>query len=258
MAEPLPEVKIDTTSVDGLEVLFDKDCPVSSSPVEGQSFKRGTVQEGSKPQPFSSGNVQDQTTADTSSVQHGPRDLIQPITVDEAARLLNISTNAVCKRLRKGSLIGQKIPGKFKDEWLVEGTGLASVLKIDIELIEDGPETAPAKQGTVLDQTTRDGSVQNDPESGSAKSGNVQDQTTVSARSVVNSPESVVRLVDLVEKQAAKLEAAAGQIGYLQAQLESQSRLLEIRDEQIKLLTDSQNKATLWSRLYSWLASKGG
>lgn len=214
MSEPAPVVKIDSVSVDGLEVLFDEDSP-------------------QLPQAASS-SVQDQTSIGPGSVPESPspKKLVHPITVDEAARLLNISTNAVCKRLRKGSLVGQKIPGKFKEEWLVEGAGLIEVLKVDFNSVQESPPEDPAG------------------------SSSVQDQTGVSPGSVQESPESLSRLVDLVEKQAAKLEAAAGQIGYLQAQLESQSRLLEAKEAEIKLLTDSQHKASWWLRFSSWFLGK--
>ncbi|MBX9685737.1 MAG: helix-turn-helix domain-containing protein [Candidatus Obscuribacterales bacterium] len=212
MSEPAPVVKMDRVSVGGLEVLFDKDSPEAP--------------------PAASSSVQDQAGIGPGSVQESPKKLVHPITVEEAARLLNISTNAVCKRLRKGALVGQKIPGKFKEEWLVEGAGLIEVLKVDFN------------------------SVQDSPPDDLATSSSVQDQTDIGPGSVQESPESLTRLVDLVEKQAAKLEAAAGQIGYLQAQLESQSRLLEAKEAEIKLLTDSEHKAGWWVRFSSWFLGK--
>lgn len=90
-----------------------------------------------------------------------------------------------------------------------------------------------------------------------AGSGSFQDQTALSPGSVQESPRELTRLVDLVEKQAAKLEIAAGQIGYLQAQLESQVKLLESKDSQIKLLTDSQHKPSWWNRFCSWFIGGG-
>lgn len=209
VSEPAQVVKIDSVSVEGMEVLFDKDSPVLQA---------------------TSGSVQDHTNASPGSVQESSRKLVHPITVEEAARLLNISTNAVCKRLRKGTLVGQKIAGKFKEEWLVEGAGLIEVVNVDFDSVQDGP-----------------------PEN-SAPSSSVQDHTDASPGSVQKTAESLRVLVDLVEKQASKLEAAAGQIGYLQAQVESQSRLLEAKEAEIKLLTDSQHNAPgWWTRLCWWL-----
>jgi hypothetical protein len=51
-----------------------------------------------------------------------------------------------------------------------------------------------------------------------------------------NSDESINRLVELVDKQAAKLEVASGQIGYLSAQIENYQN-------QVKLLPDLEEKA---------------
>lgn len=214
MAEPASEVKTDSASIEGFDEVFSEDGPMSHSP--------------------NSSTVQDRTKESSSSVQESPCSaLAHPISVEEAASLLKISTNAVCKRLRKGSLIGKKIQGKFKDEWVVEGAGLIEVLDLDFSQNhhQDGPEEAT-------------------PETGS-----VQDRTKDSSSSVQESPNATSMLVELVEKQAAKLEAAAGQIGYLQAQLESQTKALEKRDEQIKLLTDSQHKSGWWARFCSWFKS---
>lgn len=207
MSEPAPEVKYSSVSVEGLEVFFDADSPNIALP--------------------ESSSVQDQTDPGSRSVQDSPK-LKHPISVDEAARLLNISANAVCKRLRKGSLKGEKTPGKYKDEWLVEGAELIQVLNVEIASVQDSP--SPVAE----------------------ESCSVQDQTDQGSRSVQDSPESLTQLVELVEKQALKLEVAAGQIGYLQAQLETQTKLLEIRDEQIKLLTDSQHRKAWWSQFCAW------
>lgn len=172
--------------------------------------------------------VQDKTSDTPSSVQDSPSGLLHPISVEEAARLLGISPNAVCKRLRKRALIGKKIIGKFKDEWLVEGSGLIEVINVELGKVEDSPQGA------------------------TYESSPVQDQTNDRPSSVQDGPDSMTRLLDLVGKQSAKLEAAAGQIGYLQAQLETQTKLLQVKDNQLKLLTDSQHKRGWWARLGSW------
>lgn len=212
MGDPAVDTKVDPLNVEGLEDIFAKDGP--------QNDQETTW------------TVLDQTEQNTSSVQDGPGKLVHPISVEEAANILKISPNAVCKRLRKGSLLGNKIPGKFKDEWLVEGAGLIEVLSIDVKQKQDSSDEAPPENSTV------------------------QDQTTHNSRTVQEGPnEHTSRLLDLVEKQAAKLEAAAGQIGYLQAQLESQTRLLETKESQIKLLTDTSHPKSIWARLASWFTS---
>lgn len=57
----------------------------------------------------------------------------------------------------------------------------------------------------------------------------------------------VLRLLDIIEKQNNRLEAASGQIGYLQAQLEN-SR------ETVKLLED-RSKSPWWRRMWESLTS---
>jgi hypothetical protein len=57
----------------------------------------------------------------------------------------------------------------------------------------------------------------------------------------------ILRLLDIIEKQNSRLEAASGQLGYLQAQLEN-SR------ETVKLLED-RTKCPWWRRL--WESLKG-
>jgi hypothetical protein len=49
----------------------------------------------------------------------------------------------------------------------------------------------------------------------------------------------------IIQDLQSKVEAASYRIGYLQHQIESQQ-------EQIKLLTDSQHKASWWGRLKTW------
>lgn len=199
-------VQTTSVSVEGFEDVFVQDSPE----VESSS-------------------VQEQTLIEISSVEDSPLNLANPITVDEAAKLLHISANAVCKRLRKGTLKGQKIPGKFKDEWLVEGAGLIEVVVGE----EDSPEEEHGQSRPVHDQQP-------------LKNGLVQD----------GSEKSMSRLLDLIEKQAARLESAAGQIGYLQAQIAEREQDIVERDSQIKLLTDSQHKKGWLARFCAWFVGQ--
>lgn len=223
MGDPLPELEIDAVSIDGLEDVFSQDSPIEISPISPAVQAR--TQDGA-----------DQVQDSSSSVHESPQTLVHPISVEEAAKFLRISTNAVCKRLRKGSLVGKKTQGKFKEEWLVEGAGLIEILNIDMpSSVQDCPPENEADESTVQDQP-----------------GVYKELSHTSPSSVLESPQATVQLIELVEKQAAKLEAAAGQIGYLQAQLASQKEALETKEEQLKLLTDSQHKTGWWARLSSW------
>jgi hypothetical protein len=56
------------------------------------------------------------------------------------------------------------------------------------------------------------------------------------------------RLWKLLQEKDAKIEALVMRTGYLQAQIET-------KEDQIKLLTDSQYKSGWWPRLKSWLTN---
>jgi hypothetical protein len=212
MGDSAPELINDPLAVEGLENLFDQDSPLKII--------------------SSDSTVQDSTEQVPRSVQDVPSGLVHPISVDEAAKLLNISSNAVCKRLRKGTLVGTKIAGKFKDEWLVEGAGLIEILNVDFSSVQDSSDEISDKERTFQDQAeTRD-------------------------RSVQESPDAALTLLALIEKQAAKLEAAAGQIGYLQAKMEEQNKQLEQKTEQLKLLTDSQHKRGWFQKFTNWFLGR--
>ena len=75
-----------------------------------------------------------------------------------------------------------------------------------------------------------------DPINHSAKQGAEHGADTLLAEHQSNEAESVNRLVELVDKQAIKLEVASGQIGYLSAQIESYQN-------QVRLLPDLQAQA---------------
>lgn len=215
VSEAANKLEVSSISVEGFEDVFDSDSPEDLS-------------EGDR-------TALDQTRNESSSVEDGPDELKHPITVEEAAAALGISANAVCKRLRKGTLTGIKVPGKFKEEWLVEGIDLIEVLDVDLPESEDSPKGEEENQWTDQDQTPDDArSVQDGPES------------------AIESSVAMTRLIELVDKQAAKLEVAAGQIGYLKAQVDSQTRLLEAREAEIKLLTDRKQQEGWWSRFCTW------
>jgi hypothetical protein len=208
MGDSAPELINDPLAIEGLENLFDQDSPLEI--ISSNSTVQGSTEQG------------------TGLAQDVPSGLVHPISVDEAARLLKISSNAVCKRLRKGTLVGTKTAGKFKDEWLVEGAGLIEILNVDFSSVQDSS-----------DEITDEERI-------------VQDQTETEDRSVQERPDATLTFLALLEKQAAKLEAAAGQIGYLQAKLEEQNKQLEQKTEQLKLLTDSQYKRGWFQKFSSW------
>lgn len=129
------------------------------------------------------------------------------LTIKEAAKVLNVSTNTVRAKIRASSIYAYKVKGTNGEEWRV-----------------------------FLDGQPSD---QNDP------------TNTVQ---VSPSGAEISRFLEIIQKQTEKLEAAAGQIGYLTAQLESRELQLASSQETIKHLTSRQPELnqTWWQKFASW------
>lgn len=56
----------------------------------------------------------------------------------------------------------------------------------------------------------------------------------------------------LTRELLAKLEVLTYRNGYLEAQLAERQKELELHQEQIKLLTDSQHKPSWWRKFATW------
>lgn len=78
-------------------------------------------------------------------------------------------------------------------------------------------------------------------------------QRTIQQPEFIESPTNreIHRLLDIVEAQTAKLEAASMQVGYYKAQWEASQ-------EAIKLLTDSQHKVSFWRKAWRWFIGRNG
>ncbi|MBA3991965.1 MAG: hypothetical protein C0469_00465 [Cyanobacteria bacterium DS2.3.42] len=137
------------------------------------------------------------------------------VPVDEAARRLGISPNAVLKRLRKGKLRGQKVSGQFGDHWLVDVSGVPEPIQIELE-----PEPGTAQ-----------GSAHTSEDTTEATPGSAQGF----ASGVLDRERDLLQLVVHLSKENGALQA-----------------LLTEREQQLKLLTDSQHKRGWWSRFGAW------
>ena len=139
--------------------------------------------------------------------------------VKEAARLLGITERTVWRQIKRGKLAAQ----------LIDGHTLVTVSPTDTpgQVSTGKPDTDTNGQATMSADTDHDAD-------------------TVSR---INSPQAS-RLIDMIQNLHEKLESATYRNGYLESQLSE-------RDQQIKLLTDSQTtKRTLVHRFVDWL--KGG
>jgi hypothetical protein len=143
------------------------------------------------------------------------------VTVEEAAKLLNISQNAVLKRLGKAKLVGQKVPGQFGEKWMVDPSGLPT--ELHVEFVDNPCQEQPGyAQGT-------------------ARSGKEQPAIDEPSETPGEQASPVIFLVE-------KIESLSKEVGELRARLEEQSR----ENQQLKLLTDRQ-QAGLWMRFCSWM-----
>lgn len=158
--------------------------------------------------------------APTKESQIGPS---EGVPVPEAAKLLGLSVKTVKDRLRKGTLAGFKQRDKFGERWLVS---------ID-------------QNNLVVPATTREYQVAPTCEMAFVLAGSPTESLLVAPTKEQATPPDLTVLVELLEKKDRELQAASCQIGYLRAQLES-------KDEQIKLLTDSQHKQGWWAKFASW------
>lgn len=156
------------------------------------------------------------TTEDNQVV---PTEDLQGVSVEEAAKILQLSPKTIKDRLRKGSLKGFKAKDKFGERWLVCLDLQASVspteLKVvpDLDGVVDGGNGSKSVAPTVLVAPT-------------------DSQTN--------------QLLEAYKEQIKELQkqvqAASYRLGYLEH--ERSTHL-----EQIKLLTDSQQKPTFWQLL---------
>lgn len=158
------------------------------------------------------------------------------VPVQEAAKILGLSIKTVKDRLRKGTLAGFKKRDKYGDTWLVSLSQNGLVIPTEeVQLVK------PAKDSQAMEENqtvgvTRDYQVVPG-----------EDDEPVGATKEYQSnplPDLAV-MVELLKQKDHELEGASYRIGYLEAQLEAERT-------QVKLLTDSLHKPSLWTKFKSW------
>ena len=144
------------------------------------------------------------------------------LTVEEAAKRLEISANAVIKRLGKGKLVGRKVPGQFGEKWMVDPGCLPQ--EVHVQIAEEETREEPG------DSTGTDTQRQEQPR---------HDAITQKSFDVLS---------DVIRHQTEQIKLQNEMIKHLSGQVQE-------KDSQIKLLTDSQHKAGWWARFCSWFTS---
>ena len=184
---------IDSASLNGLDDIF-----VGSEP---SSDDKGLKELGSEP--FNSRAV-------------------EVVSTEEAARRLGISTRAVIKRLKTGSMKGFRDQSKPRAEWRIYWAEPGSE-----------PSSVGSFGGTVSGTSESVGS--SEPTCGSPVADNGSDY-----------------LIELNKKLLEQLQALTYRNGYLESQLSEREKDIVERDQQMKLLTDSQHKGGWWAKFSSW------
>lgn len=141
--------------------------------------------------------------------------------IEDASRRLGISKNAVQKRLKRGKLIGKKTSGPFGDIWLVDLSSENQVLEIEFENPEGSVEAEEAKpSGSASEQQDFEGSAKG-----------------LAGRTEIEFAWQM-ELLNRVER----LSLENGQL----------KALLQEREKEVRLLTDSQQKSGWWAKFSSW------
>jgi len=173
-----------------------------------------------------------QATVDTTGLEDffSSRDKAdhEDLTLEEAAKRLNLSERTVQRRLKHGQLLGYKISGPRGPEW-----------RIKVASCED----TTAAHSATSDDTTIACDDTTDVESVSSED-TTRDSNGTAAGAFV---QFVEFYRDQVETLQEKLEAATYRNGYLEAQLSS-------AESQLKLLPDLSAKATKTETLEQQIA----
>lgn len=168
------------------------------------------------------------TNADTQKPVPTNADTMQWVSVTKAGALLSKSERTIQRYIKAGKLVAKDdITGKL----LVGLPTSADVL----ELVPTENDCVPTVADSQEELPTSADIAENVP--------NIGQLGLVSAT-------EVSKHLELIRDLQNQLQAASFRNGYLESQLENQR-------EQIKLLTDSQNKGGWWARFSSWFFGRG-
>ena len=148
------------------------------------------------------------------------------VSVEQAATQLGISPNAVIKRLNKGKLLGEKVPGQFGLKWTVNPSCLPQQIQIEVENCEEQPVMAWEQPGNSKGMASQDKALPGTSEGFAS--------------------DSLQILAQVIQTQNDQIQAQTELIKHLTVEIRE-------RDSQVKLLTDSQHKPGLWAKFSSWL-----
>lgn len=178
------------------------------------------------------------------------------LNLKEAVEFYKISEKTIRLYIKDGKIPARKEEGPRGLEWRIYPKGLPRDIQtcetsaLEPELVQTGSDvsetiTTMEEDSTIVEPeryqtgTTPEPAWYTDAKITGASQVSVQPSFAPELKS----------LLDVITKQAEKLEAASMRIGYLEARTENY-------EKEIKLLTDSQHKRSWWARLGGWLVGQ--
>lgn len=178
---------------------------------------------------------------------------LEPVlSLKEAVEFYKISEKTIRLHIKDGKIPARKEEGPRGLEWRIYPQGVPKDIPAD-ETTSLEPEFVQVGSDVTETATTVE-EVGTTMEPGRYQSGSSPEQTWYTEAQVTNGSQGSAQpsfapelksLLDVITKQAEKLEAASMRIGYLEARTENY-------ETQIKLLTDSQHKRGWWARFGAW------
>lgn len=176
----------------------------------------------------------------------------QILSLKEAVDFYKISEKTIRLHIKDGKIPARKEEGPRGLEWRIYPQGIPKdisamgITSPEPEFVQVGSDVGEAVT-TVEEEGTTVEPVRYQPGSSPETTWYADAQVTNGSQ-VSGQPSfapELKTLLDVITKQAEKLEAASMRIGYLEARTENY-------ETQIKLLTDSQHKRGWWARFSSW------
>ena len=193
----------------------------------------------------------------------------EDLTLDEAAKRLNISGRSVQRRLKNGELFGYKIESPRGPEWRIRfGDFIESTQDTKTS---SGDVTASAEDTIIVTESSSEDNTSSSGDTTDAEAVDNHDATGDTNVAVLAFTQLTGFYKDEIASLQNKLEAATYRNGYLEAQLvnaETQLKLLpdlsakatkaESLEEQISRLESELQTArkTWWQRFGAWLVGK--
>ena len=178
------------------------------------------------------------------------------LSLKEAVEFYKISEKTIRLHIKDGKIPARKEEGPRGLEWRIYPQGIPKDIpavestSLEPEYVQVGSDVSETAT-TVEDDGTTVEPVRYQP-------GSTPEPTWYNDAKITGAFQEPVQqsfapelksLLEVITKQAEKLEAASMRIGYLEARTENY-------EKEIKLLTDSQHKRGWWARFGSWFLGK--